>query len=1015
MQRFVFYFTYSFVCGVGIAFALQPSIDVVMPLYGFAAVAGIAGWGVAMFREKMARNIPEWLILVVLTVSAFAFGFARTAERIYIPPFDESAERNHAKSILDQFPDLDRNQTTRMIARISAETEYRPSPDRPGRVDIIIEPFEIEPEPGSGKKYAVSEGNFALELRPSRHFNSKSPGDQQYKALFDRLSRSDAYGLILEINAQVEKFRPALTPGLYDAEVQYNDQDVYGVTKIYFWPSREGEADPVRIINDESGEPLRDARYLVQVALAIKEKIIAVTKLTIPFPESAFLAGVTVGARRGLDFVKTKFEPAPAEGEIDFRQNVLDQFRWSGTSHVLAVSGLHVSIIAGSLWGIFVLLRVPKKIYAPLIVLALTIFCLITGARPSTIRAVIMNSLVVLTFVYLGSGFRASLLLAIGVSGFAILLDNPRWITKPAFALSFMAVLSLGLISRPLESCCQIIIPRIKKLPVWLQQFIYAQGAIQFGMMWPLSAYYFTQASVAGPLANFFAIPLIGVIVQLGIFAGLVGLVPVVGLYIALVLNAANFVMCWIFLWTAHLSTIYFPFPYVQTMTPRMLAGYYFLLAIFVWHQPLLRHGRILYYDLVMKIGGSRRRNQALLVFALAFAVISSVTLWSFWPREPAGKLRVTFLAHTWGPPVLYGGSVHVETPGGAQIVIDGGPNLYKFGWNTGTGIVVKYLLKDRIGSLDALVLTTTSPEELGGIADILNVIPVARFYSPVPVWDWDPDDAASFQKQVATAVGAENAENPANSDFAEVLFHFDQLAWELRAPNDINRIFRYLLVSPTSFLRDIRPKNYLIEAGTVLWREPNAPGGVFEIVALHPDPKNRSKLANDNSVVIKIRYGKRSFLLTGDLTEEGLAKLRAVDPELLRSDLLVVPCHGATPTLDEEFVKTVLSGKDHRYAVMTYGLNGDLKPEGFGRLPAGSARDSFLGHRRLYQKDAEAVAATTELALQKLGATVARIDKTGAVICVTDGKDLTVESILENLRPTASEGGGDFTIHQEF
>ena len=74
-------------------------------------------------------------------------------------------------------------------------------------------------------------------------------------------------------------------------------------------------------------------------ALYIKTEVLKVIKQTLPYPESSFLGGVLLGLKGGLP------------------QNVTQEFRMTGVSHVLAVSGLHVTIIAALLYGIFTVLK----------------------------------------------------------------------------------------------------------------------------------------------------------------------------------------------------------------------------------------------------------------------------------------------------------------------------------------------------------------------------------------------------------------------------------------------------------------------------------------------------------------------------------------------------------------------------------------------------------------------------------------------------------------------------------
>ena len=71
-------------------------------------------------------------------------------------------------------------------------------------------------------------------------------------------------------------------------------------------------------------------------------------------------------------------------------------------------------------------------------------------------------------------------------------------------------------------------------LPRWVLGFVGAQIAIQFGMVMPLSSWYFQRSPVGGLLANIVAFPALGVIIQVGLVAVLIGMIPVIGLPLAL-------------------------------------------------------------------------------------------------------------------------------------------------------------------------------------------------------------------------------------------------------------------------------------------------------------------------------------------------------------------------------------------------------------------------------------------------------------------------------------------------
>lgn len=984
-------FTYAFAFAVGAAMLAHPGPQLAWPLMIFAAIAGAAGWAAA-FAHDRGRLARGWMIAPLLIASAASLGFGRYAMKTHIPPFDPSAPANHILSYVEAFPNKTRNDRTRIIGTIVEEPLYRPVEGRPGTVKLVIKPIKVMADTDGAKPYEISDGNIAVTLSPS---SSKFRFDEaDWEKIFTEMALPEAYGYTIEVDVPLQPFRSADNPGGFDAEEFNADEHVFASGGIYFWDKNHA---PIQILDRTAGNPV------TELALQLKEGILSVYKQTMPFPESAFLAGSTLRLQHGFDGVRCMFEEPPPESSTgdqsdqpDFRKLLLDEFRWTGTSHVIAVSGLHVTIVTGALWAFFVMLRIPRKIYAPLVILGLSVFCLMNGASPATTRAVIMNSFTIITYVYFGASLRSSLLMSIGVAAFAILMNNPGILIHAAFMYSFGAVMAIALFAGPCEEVLKRI-PGMSLVPVYAQQMIYIQSSLQIGMLLPLSAYYACQLTLSGVIANFFAIPMMAVFIPLGLIAGAIGMIPVVGIWIALVLNAANCVVIWLMLWIIHICTVILPFPMVQTFTPRMMAAYYGLMALVAGYKPLLRHLRILYYDLVMRIGGASRRLQSIAAFGGLFVYILACAVGLVWPRKPPGDLRVNILS------VRYGDAIHIETPGGAQILVDAGGNDYRRGLNTADRTIAPYFLKDRIGALDAVVMSDPSPENIGGLAGVLKIFPVHRFYAALPIWKWNLDDPDKFRAEAGAALQntAEDkvAQDLHNADFEDDVFHLSEAALALKRPWSFHRLLEVAIISPSSLISSWTgtsgfgtPECFEVASGTVLWSEDD-PGGEFRIVALHPNPDYPLKPANNNGIVLRVEYGSTAFLLTSVLTADGIRELLRVPAELLKSDVIVVPAHGSSKSDVPYLYETV----QPKTAVISFGSDRSLKPppsRGHARTRE-TVRDSFLDHRQMFSKDVEAGADGTEEALAARGIQVIRTDEQGAVLCRSDGKSVSVQTMV--------------------
>ncbi len=166
-----------------------------------------------------------------------------------------------------------------------------------------------------------------------------------------------------------------------------------------------------------------------------------------------------------------------------------------GASHVLALSGLHLSILIGLL--LYVLLRVAN--YRPcgvvLGVLSLVLiwgYALLAGLSPSLVRASVMTSMFVLA-ILCGRGQEP--LHTLGLAALVILILSPRSMWDVGFQLTFSAMLGL-LHFGPLFAHCyrpQGILSR------WVFSLFSTSVAVQLGAM-PLVVYYFHQLPLMGLL-----------------------------------------------------------------------------------------------------------------------------------------------------------------------------------------------------------------------------------------------------------------------------------------------------------------------------------------------------------------------------------------------------------------------------------------------------------------------------------------------------------------------------------
>ncbi len=187
-------------------------------------------------------------------------------------------------------------------------------------------------------------------------------------------------------------------------------------------------------------------------------------------------------------------------------------FADSGTMHVLAISGLHVGIlyfVALYFFSFFGKNRYVKIIRLVAILLLLWSYAFITGLSPSVIRAALMFSLLLL-----GQSFqrKSNVYNILAVSAFILLFIHPVWIRDAGFQLSYLAVLGIVALYRPLYLLAATGIGWVDK--IW--SLLVVSVAALAGTF-PLTLYYFHRFPLYAPLTNILVIPLVTVFIYVGL------------------------------------------------------------------------------------------------------------------------------------------------------------------------------------------------------------------------------------------------------------------------------------------------------------------------------------------------------------------------------------------------------------------------------------------------------------------------------------------------------------------
>jgi competence protein ComEC len=642
-----------------------------------------------------------------------------------------------------------------------------------------------------------------------------------------------------------------------------------------------------------------------------------------------------------------------------------ERFRQGGTFHILVISGLHVSFIGGLVFLVMRRFTGRRSVQFALSVLLLWAYALAVGAESSVVRAALMFSVAALAPVL---HRRARSLNALGCAALALLVWRPADLFDPSFQLTFLSVLAIVTLAWPLlkklseigrwrptretphppacprqvRTLCEALFWSEREWRSEMEQAVYSyrlwktpvaikferwriQSLLRYGfsalvvsasvqvMLLPLLVLYFHRLPIASLILNIGVGALMATLALLSLLAlGLSQLSTTLAAPLIYLAEHVNWLMVHSVDPFARLRVASIRLPEYRGWAASVYALYYlplvFLLAGLARWQPLRRDST------------SSDEEQSFRSFATPTAFIALIALMAivilhpFSAQRPDGRLRVDFLD------VGQGDSALITMPDGTTLLVDGGGRP-SFGANAGDGergeaferdtrsigeaVVSEYLWWRGLERVDYIVATHADADHIDGLSDVMRNFRVrAAFVARAPAYD------AEYRRFATTAA---EAGVPIHVISRGDRLQFGTVSIEVLWP----------------------------ERTTII----NAPS------------------QNDDSVVMLLRMGERSFLLTGDIEKTAEAAL-VQSHAALRSDVVKVAHHGSKTSSTEGFVNATSPG----YAVISVGLN------------------SIFGHP--HQSVVER--------WQASGAQLLITGRSGTITVSTDGKDLRVEIFVQ-------------------
>jgi len=405
--------------------------------------------------------------------------------------------------------------------------------------------------------------------------------------------------------------------------------------------------------------------------------------------EKAVLKALVFGNRSGID-------------------NMLrERFNRSGVGHLLAISGLHVGIVATVAFAFFrwIFSWFPPLLWrgwgrpwaAAATMVPVLIYGVLAGMSPSTQRAVIMVAVFLAALIL---GRTQDITNTLAVAALVILALFPPALFSVSFQLSFAAVLAIvygfekiGVNQKSADS-------QANRAGRRLITFILV-SALAIAGTTPVVLFYFNQTSMVGIAANLFLVPLVGfVVVPLGLVSATVS-------FFVEPAAAPGFGLSIKILHLALMGVDFFSglsFAAVKTVTPS-------LLEIF------------LYYLTGWSLLNLRNKSFATWLLSAALVVAAGDGIyWSyqrFWHRD----LKVTAID------VGQGGCTLMELPGGGVLLVDGGGFSDNRLFDMGQRVVAPVLWRKKVATVDILVLSHPNADHLNGL------IYIAQHFNVTELW----------------------------------------------------------------------------------------------------------------------------------------------------------------------------------------------------------------------------------------------------------------------------------------
>lgn len=481
-----------------------------------------------------------------------------------------------------------------------------------------------------------------------------------------------SYGDKIIVKGNFEEASTARNEGGFNYKQYLKTKKIYGIVTV--------DKKDVKVVNKNN------TNIIELLANKVRNSMKGKIEQNITDATSGLLSGMLIGDKSNL----------PKEIQEDFRNSSL--------SHILAISGMHVSYVMLGITFLISKMKFSKKMSKMITIVILLFFIILTGKTASVERACFMSVYAILASLL---HKMANVLASISISILIILIINPYSILDIGLQLSYGGTLGIVLIYPILKKCkkskkekakenkFQKLIQKIKEKILDIIRLTVSANLVIF----PIILYQYNTMSFTFIISNLLISSIIGIIIILGFMS-------VFASYIFMPLAKVMFFLTQILLnilaQTAHLcaklpfSKVYFPTPKIYVI----LIYYLFLIYIILAKRNIIS---------VKKI------SKKIFIIFIIIVIISNLIV-KVIPKE----FTISFID------VGQGDSMLISTPKGKRILVDGGGTRDSENFDVGRQTLIPYLLNKGITKLDYIVISHFDSDHATGVAQILGKIDVS-------------------------------------------------------------------------------------------------------------------------------------------------------------------------------------------------------------------------------------------------------------------------------------------------